>query len=116
MSARNDLASDFSRFHGIRNAGILPSRVFLRLASRLEHYGGAMTARQLAASAHAAAPGASRTPRPVPRHPTGPEPRYTPHTAEAAPPATAASLTALNAQLGQVWFTHRTVPDGSGNG
>lgn len=32
--------------------------------------------------------------------------------ADTAPPATGASLAALNTQLGANWFTHRTVPSG----
>ena len=99
----DDLASDFSRFHGIRDAGALPSRVFLRLAERLPAYGGVMAVRARAEQAAAPAQAPRRGP------PGNPPPRYTPRTAESAPPATAATLAALNTQLGAQWFTHRTV-------
>ena len=49
----DDIASDLSRFHGIRNALEIPGVEYLALAERLFAYGGVMT---LLASARPQAP------------------------------------------------------------
>ena len=41
----DDLASDFSAIHGIRDIGSIPGRVFFRLAFRLTAYQGVMRER-----------------------------------------------------------------------
>lgn len=111
MSALDDLASDFSRFHGIRDAGSLPSRVFLRLAARLEAYGGVMAARRMGTlTAPQRAPDRPQ-PAPRPSRYSATSPYYNnARAAEGAPPATGGVLAGLNASLGSTWFSYRTVP------
>jgi hypothetical protein len=113
MDARDDLASDFSRFHGIRNAGALPSRVFLRLAARLEAYGGVMTARKMGTLAAATAPAPQQRRTPARYDSTSPHANNA-RTAQSAPPATGAFLKGMDAQLGGGWITYRTVPAAGG--
>lgn len=47
----DDLASDFSVYHGIRDVTVLPSRSFLKLAARMSAYGG-VVARTAAQARH----------------------------------------------------------------
>ena len=88
----------------------LEANVFFRLACRLPAYRGVLRAHLQAQAAEK-----DGTPRNAARRAQGnAEKRVnSARAADAAPPATAASLTALNAQLGQTWFAHRVVsPDG----
>lgn len=59
----DDLASDMSVFHGIRDIGAMRSSVLARLALRVGSYGGALGARV------PVAPPAPPPPRPAPRRP-----------------------------------------------
>lgn len=91
----------------------MESAVFFALAYRLPAYQGAMAAVAARQRQEQGGTGASGSRR-------GPGLRYerdspaanNARTAENAPPATAASLAALNAQLGSTWFSHRTVQTG----
>ena len=114
----DDLASDFSVFHRVRDIGVLRSTAFLRLAARAGAYNGALAARIAnERQQRAAQPGGGRG-----RTRTVTAPRYerrsamanNARAADSAPPATAGSLTAINTQLGGVWFSYRKVP-GDGN-
>jgi hypothetical protein len=104
----DDLASDFSRFHGIRDVSVLGSRAFLRLARRLEFYGGIMTAR---ARAGQATPGPQQAParRTPPRYDSTSPHANNARTADSAPPATGAFIQGMDAQLGGGWLSYRTV-------
>jgi hypothetical protein len=109
----DDLVSDFSRFHGIRDVSVLGSRAFLRLARRLEAYGGIMTIRARAGRgtpAAAAAP-ARRTP---PRYDSTSPHANNARTAQSAAPATGAFLKGMDASLGGGWISYRTVPKAGG--
>ena len=84
--------------------------MFFMLACRLPAYRGVLRAVLQAKQAESG--GTAR--RPAGRAPAGYE-RSSPmantaRSADSAPPATGASLAALNTQLGANWFTHRTVP------
>lgn len=85
--------------------------VFCALAYRLPAYSGAMAA---AAARQRQEQGGSTAPRRAPSQPRYEtnSPKATPRTADAAPPATAESLLALNTELGATWFTVRTVGPG----
>jgi hypothetical protein len=84
----------------------LESSVFFRLAVRLPAYRGVLRAHLQAQAAE----DGKKSPRRAVR-PDGNAEKLTgsARTADTAPPATAASLTALNAQLGQTWFSHKVV-------
>jgi hypothetical protein len=105
----DDLVSDFSRFHGIRDVTVLGSRAFLRLARRLEFYGGIMTARAKAGLS-TAAPQAAPVRRMPPRYDSTSPHANNARTAASAPPATGAFLQGMDAQLGGGWITYRTAP------
>lgn len=85
--------------------------MFCALAYRLPAYQGAMAA--VAARQRQEREGGSR-PRSAQgvRYEPAPQERITPRTADLAPPATAASLRALNTELGATWFSVRTVKAG----
>jgi hypothetical protein len=106
----DDVASDLSVFHRIRDIRGLRSTAFLRLAMRLAAYNGAVAARMAAERRESAPKSRTRTVT-APRY-EGRPPRYTPRNADSAPPATAASLLALNTELGAQWFSVRTVKAG----
>jgi hypothetical protein len=110
----DDLVSDFSRFHGIRDVSVLGSRAFLRLARRLEFYGGIMTLRASAGhEAPAAGPAQPAPARRVPqRYDTTSPHAHNARTAQSAPPATGALLQGMAAQLGGGWISYRTVKAG----
>jgi hypothetical protein len=83
--------------------------VFFALAMRLPAYSGALAAvaaRQR--QGQGGGTGARRGPS-QPRYESSSPKAYTPRTADSAPPATAASLRALNTELGATWFSVRTV-------
>ena len=84
--------------------------VFCALAYRLPAYQGAMAAvaAQQRQGSGGGAGGRAKSASGQ-RYEQAPQRAVTPRTADEAPPATAASLAALNAQLGAVWFAHRTV-------
>jgi hypothetical protein len=87
----------------------MESSVFFRLACRLPAYRGVLRAHLQAQAAEG-----KGTPQNAARRPQGnaQERVNSARAADTAPPATAASLTALNAQLGQTWFSHRVVKPG----
>ena len=82
----------------------------MRLAARISAYGGA-TAHTIAARRQERQQGGKAAPqrRTPPRYERNSPMANNARVAESAPPATAAALTALNAQLGG-WFSHRIVP------
>lgn len=101
-----------SVFHRIRDIGGLRSTVLLRLAARLAAYNGAVAAR-LATERREKAPQQGRRSG---RTRTVTRPRYEPpaltgnaRNADSAPPAGRAEFMRLNAQLGETWFSYRTV-------
>jgi hypothetical protein len=107
-----------SVFHRIGDISVMRSAAFLKLATRLAVYNGAVAARiaadrrerqQVAPSA--ARRSASRRPMYEARSPMA----NNGYTADTAPPAGAADFARLNAQLGSTWFSYRTA-DGSGGG
>jgi hypothetical protein len=104
----DDIASDLSVFHGIRDAGEMESSVFFMLARRLGAYQGAVAARS---QDQGGGTGSTRTPsaQGQQRYEQASHPAITPRNAEDAPPATAASLLARNSELGARWFSVRTV-------
>ena len=94
LSFLGDIASDLSVLHRVDDASELEAAVFFDLALRLPAYAGALAARvrteiQGDTSAPAARPAQAE---------------------QAAPPATAARFSELNAKLGQRWFSHVEVP------
>jgi len=104
-----------SAFHRIRDISVMRSSVFLRLALRLGAYDGAVAARHRAAAGRGQQPqataAASRRRLPS-RYDERSPLANSARTAEGAPPATAASLAMLNAELGANWFSYKTVPAG----
>jgi hypothetical protein len=98
-----------SVYHRIGDITVMRSSVLVRLAYRLAAYNGAVAAR-IAERRVQQQPAGTRRGGAVAR-----QPRYertsaaanNGHTADAAPPATASSLAALNAQLGATWFSYR---------
>lgn len=114
MTHLDDVASDMSVFHRIRNIGALRSTAFLRLANRLAAYNGAVAAR-IAAERRERAPKPTTARRGgtravVPRYEQNSPMVNNARTADAAPPAGPAAFALLNAQLGEKWFSYRTVP------
>jgi hypothetical protein len=111
-----DIASDLSAFHRIDDPEEMDFAVFCALAYRLPAYQGAMAA-VVAQQRHGASGGnTARRPAQGQRYERAQQqPAVTPRNAEDAPPATASSLAALNAQLGAVWFSHRTLPRDGGD-
>jgi hypothetical protein len=105
------VASDLSAFHGIRDAGEMEASEFFMLAMRLPAYTGALAAVAARQRQEQGGGTTSRRSASQPRY-EGSAPRYTPRTADSAPPATAASLRALNTELGAQWFSVRTVGPG----
>jgi hypothetical protein len=105
----DDLVSDFSRFHAVRDVSVLGSRAFLRLARRLEFYGGIMTAR--AKAGHGSPQAQQRAParRMPPRYDSTSPHANNARTADSAPPATGMFLQGMDAQLGGGYLTYRTV-------
>jgi hypothetical protein len=100
-----DIASDLSVFHRVKDAGEMDSAAFFLLAFRLPAYQGAMAAavaRQQQDGARPAGRGARTYERSSGMANNG-------RAAEQAPPATAAALAGVNAQLGGGWISHRTV-------
>lgn len=98
-------------FHRVDDAGEMHSAAFFMLASRLPAYRGVLRAHLQAQASED-----KGTPRNAARRPQGnaQERVNSARAADTAPPATAASLMALNAQLGQAWFAHRVVkPEGA---
>ena len=88
--------------------------MFFMLACRLPAYRGVLRSVLQAQQSQSGGTGASsRTaPRGAGRYERSSPAANNARAADDAPPATAASLTALNTQLGANWFTHRTVkPD-----
>ena len=82
--------------------------MFFMLACRLPAYRGVLRAVLQAQSQS----GPRTAPRGAGRYERSSPAANNARAADDAPPATAASLTALNTQLGANWFTHRTVkPD-----
>jgi hypothetical protein len=112
----DDLASDFSVFHRIRDVGVLRSTAFLKLAARAGAYNGALAARIAKERRQQAAGPPGRRTRAItaPRYERSTAMANNARAADSAPPATAGSLTAINTQLGGVWFSYRKVP-GDGN-
>lgn len=103
-----DIASDLSAFHRIDDLGEMEAAVFFALAYRLPAYRGAMAAvvaRQREEQDGGTRPQSAQGQR----YERTSQPAVTPRTAGNAPPATAASLTALNTELGATWFSVRTV-------
>jgi hypothetical protein len=99
LDCLDDIASDLSAFHGISNASELEGPVFFKLAQRLPFYEGAVRAwfaRQARRAQDAARPAGDV-------QPAAPQPAR-------LPPATGASLTALNARHGRKWFAYTQVP------
>jgi hypothetical protein len=94
-------------FHRIDDAPSLAPAAFFMLAARLPAYRGVLRAHL---QAQASEKDGGKSPRRAVR-PEGNAEKLTGNarTADTAPPATAASLTALNAQLGQTWFSHKVV-------
>lgn len=82
----DDLASDFSVYHGIRDVTVLPSQSFLKLAARISAYGGVVA--RTAAQARRGSGGV--------RRPQGTGPEKSP-----APPGVA-SAAELSAALAKV--------------
>lgn len=108
----DDIASDFSRFHGIRDVSVLGSRAFLRLARRLEFYGGIMSVRAAVAAkggtAQGGTPQASQRRMPA-RYDSSSPYANNARTADSAPLATGVFLKGMDAQLGGGWLSYRTV-------
>lgn len=99
-----------SAYHRIGDISAMRSDALVRLAYRLPAYQGAVAARIAERRAQQPAPG-GRTGRVTrqPRYERNSAAANNGHTADAAPPATADSLAALNAQLGSTWFSYRKV-------
>ena len=103
-----------SVYHRIRDISVMRSDALVRLAYRLPAYQGAVAARVAERRAERQqAPGgrAGRVTR-APRYERASAAANNGYTADAAPPATASSLAALNAQLGAKWFSYRTADGG----
>lgn len=100
--AMDDLASDMSVYHGIRDIGAMPSHTLARLALRIAVYGGAV-------GAHIGHAARSLPGVPSPQPP--PEPRPSPRRPPPGPPASAAQLAGMLARVpgSQVWGEVRTV-------
>lgn len=111
-----DIASDLSAFHRIDDPGEMEFAVFCALAYRLPAYQGAMAAvaaRQAQERGGQPARGSGQGARYERNSPMANNAR----TAASAPPATAGSLAALNAQLGGGWFSVKQVKaDGTPGG
>ena len=89
--------------------------MFFTLATRLPAYRGALRAVLQAQQAESQPGGAVRagaSSRPSAGYERSSPQANNARAADTAPPATAASLQALNTQLGAQWFTHRTVSPG----
>jgi hypothetical protein len=96
LDCLDDVCSDLSRFHHVADASELEGAVFFRLAMRLPSYGGAV---------------AARLAREVRRQEAaGPQEYTEPAAGQRLPPATGASLEALNQKIGKRWFKYTTVP------
>jgi hypothetical protein len=106
-----------SVYHRIGDISAMRSDALVRLAYRLHSYNGAVAAR-IAARRAEEQPGrprrAGRVAR-APRYERGSPMANNARVADEAPPATAGSLAALNAQLGAQWFSYRTA-EGGGDG
>lgn len=102
---RDDIASDFSVYHRIRDIGSMRSCAFTRLAKRIYVYNGAVTARARG-ERHPQEPQAQQ-PRRSAGTPQGR--RQTPLRNDAAP-ATASALAEVNAFMGGGWISHRVLP------
>jgi len=115
----DDVASDMSVFHRIRDIGAMRSTVLLRLAMRLAAYNGAVAAR-MAAERRERAPKAAgrRGTRTVtaPRYEQNSPMVNNARAADTAPPAGAETFARLNAQLGGTWFSYRTASASGGDG
>ncbi len=101
-----------SVFHRIRDIRVLRSAAFVRLAMRLAAYNGAVAARIAAERRERAPQPKGRSVTRGARYERGSAMANNARAAEAAPPASAAALASLNAQLGGGWFSHRTVKAG----
>jgi hypothetical protein len=97
-----DIASDLSVFHRIDQAEDMEAAVFFALAFRLPAYQGALAA-TAAQQVRQSGPVGQRT------YDRGSPAANNARTARSAPPATAATLAGINAQLGGGWISHRTV-------
>ena len=87
--------------------------MFFMLACRLPAYRGVVRAvLQQQQSAQPARSSGAQAPRGAARYERSSQSANNARAADTAPPATGASLAALNTQLGANWFTHRTVPSG----
>lgn len=108
LASLDDLASDFSVFHGIRDIGAMAPGAFLRLAARIGAYGGAVTWRAQRPSAPPQSPGGQRSPQ---RSRSAPEARLTPRTAANMPVASTEQLRAMLAKVpgSDTWGEVRTV-------
>lgn len=91
----DDLASDMSVFHGVRDIGAMRSTALARLSLRVGSYGGALGARTAPV-----APAPAPPPRPAPRKP------------DPGPPASAETLRRLLAPVpgSQIWGKVVVVP------
>ena len=83
--------------------------MFFLLACRLPAYRGVLRA---VLQQQQSGGGSQRTARGSARYERSSPMANSARAADSAPPATGASLAALNTQLGANWFTHRTVPSG----
>jgi len=104
-----DITSDLSVFHRVDDAGQMEASVFFMLACRLPAYRGVLRAHLQAQASEGGG-----IPRNAARGAQGNAQRRvnSARAADTAPPATGASLMALNSQLGQNWFSHRVVKPG----
>jgi hypothetical protein len=94
----------------------MEAAVFFMLACRLPAYRGVLRAvlqAQQQAQPGGTGPNSRTAPRGAGRYERSSPMANSARAADTAPPATAASLTALNTQLGANWFTHRTVGPGA---
>jgi hypothetical protein len=100
-----------SVYHRIADISLMRSDALVRLAYRLPAYRGALAARiaERRAGQQPADGGGRGAVQRQPRYERTSAAANNGFSAAAAPPATADSLAALNAQLGATWFSYRKV-------
>ena len=105
----DDIASDLSAFHRITDAGEMEAAVFFRMVFRLPAYTGVLAARLAAEAEDQPETRRPQGGRMTVTYDRGSEQANNAAMPRSDQPATAAQLTALNAQLGGQFFSHAAV-------
>jgi hypothetical protein len=106
---RDDIASDFSVFHRIRDIGAMGSREFLRLASRIGVYNGAVTAKARHDRQGKPQQQARQPAQPARRSPLAPAGSADGDAVPASSKTVGTVADKLNQAMGAQWISHRVV-------